>query len=49
MPADFLIDEQGVIRLSHYGSNEGDQPAFEQFKVFAVRPGAAEQPEYAQR
>jgi peroxiredoxin len=49
MPADFLIDEQGIIRLSHYGKDEGDHLPFEQIKVFAARPGTLEPAEYAQR
>jgi peroxiredoxin len=49
MPADFLIDEQGIIRLSHYGKDEGDHLPFEQIKVFAARPGTLEQAESEQR
>lgn len=43
MPADFLIDEQGIIRVSHYGRDEGDHLPFEQIREFATQPGLAEQ------
>ena len=45
MPADFLIDEQGIIRLSHYGRDEGDHLPFEQIREFATQPSPAEQAE----
>lgn len=40
MPADFLINETGVIRTAYYGSDEGDHLPFEKIKAFA-REGAA--------
>ena len=42
MPADFLIDEQGIIRVSHYGRDEGDHLAFEQVMEFAMQPKPSE-------
>jgi hypothetical protein len=24
MPADFLVDKQGIIQVAHYGKDEGD-------------------------
>jgi len=35
IPADFLIDAQGIIRLAYYGSDEGDHLPFAQIKAFA--------------
>ena len=35
MPADFLIDEEGVIQFAHYGRDEGDHLPFTQIKAFA--------------
>ena len=37
MPADFLIDETGVIRTAYYGNDEGDHLPFEQVKSFASK------------
>jgi len=37
MPADFLIDKNGVILKAYYGSDEGDHLAFEEIKVFSNR------------
>ncbi|MEW6590947.1 MAG: peroxiredoxin-like family protein [Pseudomonadota bacterium] len=37
MPADFLVDERGVIQLAHYGKDEGDHLPFEAIKQFAER------------
>ncbi len=34
MPADFLVDENGVIRTAYYGKDEGDHLPFEQVKAF---------------
>jgi peroxiredoxin Q/BCP len=42
MPADFLIDKQGIIRHSHYGSDEGDHLPFEQVKIFATQADMVE-------
>jgi thioredoxin-dependent peroxiredoxin len=35
MPANFLVDEQGIIRVAHYGRDEGDHLPFEQVQAFA--------------
>ena len=35
MPADFLIDEQGMIQEVYYGKDEGDHMPIEQIKAFA--------------
>lgn len=37
MPADFLVDEDGVIRHAYYGKDEGDHLPFDQVKQFAMR------------
>ncbi|MEN8132894.1 MAG: peroxiredoxin-like family protein [Pseudomonadota bacterium] len=42
MPADFLIDNQGTIRVAHYGKDEGDHLPFEQVKAFAMKRDPAE-------
>lgn len=39
MPADFLVDEQGVIRVAYYGRDEGDHLPLEVIAEFA-RGGA---------
>lgn len=36
MPADFLIDEVGIIQHAYYGSDEGDHLPFSQAKAFAA-------------
>lgn len=36
MPADFLVDKNGVIRVAYYGKDEGDHLPFEQVKLFAI-------------
>ena len=36
MPADFLIDENGVIQFAYYGKDEGDHIPFSQLKAFAL-------------
>jgi peroxiredoxin len=36
MPADFLVDDQGIIRVAHYGKDEGDHLPFEQIKAFTM-------------
>jgi hypothetical protein len=38
MPADFLVDKEGVIQVAHYGNDEGDHLPFEQVKAFSLRP-----------
>lgn len=35
MPADFLIDEAGVVRTAHYGRDEGDHLSFAAVAAFA--------------
>lgn len=35
MPANFLVDEQRIIRVAHYGKDEGDHLPFEQVKAFS--------------
>jgi len=37
MPADFLIDEEGVIQHAHYGRDEGDHLSFDTVKAFALQ------------
>jgi len=34
MPADFLIDSEGVIQTAYYGKDEGDHLPFEEVKTF---------------
>ena len=36
MPADFLIDKNGIIQKAYYGSDEGDHLSFEEVKAFAL-------------
>ncbi len=35
MPADFLIDEQGIIQAAHYGEDEGDHLPLELVRAFS--------------
>jgi len=35
MPADILVDRDGVIQQTYYGKDEGDHLAFEQVKTFS--------------
>ncbi len=37
MPADFLIDRDGVIQVAHYGADEGDHLPFDTVKAFSHR------------
>ena len=37
MPADFLIDEKGIVQTAYYGQDEGDHLPFEQLKEFSHR------------
>lgn len=37
MPADFLVDENGVIKTAYYGKDEGDHLSFDVIKQFANR------------
>jgi len=36
MPADFLIDRDGIIRTAYYGKDEGDHLSFEKVKAFFI-------------
>lgn len=36
LPADFLVDEQGVIQRAYYGKDIGDHLPFEQIRAFAL-------------
>lgn len=36
MPADFLVDEHGVIQTAYYGADEGDHLSFDEIKTFAL-------------
>ena len=36
MPADFLIDKNGIIQRAYYGKDEGDHLPFEQVKAFSL-------------
>ncbi len=38
MPADFLVDENGIIQTAHYGRDEGDHLAWDTIKAFAESP-----------
>ncbi len=35
MPADFLVDEYGLVQFAHYGRDQGDHLSFSQVKAFA--------------
>ncbi len=35
MPADFLIDENGIIQKAYYGKDEGDHLTFDEIKTFS--------------
>lgn len=37
MPAEFLVDAHGIIRVAHYGKDEGDHLPFEQIRQFALK------------
>lgn len=39
MPADFLVDENGIIQFGRYGRDEGDHIPFHQLKAFALSRG----------
>lgn len=45
MPADFLIDERGIIQAAHYGKDEGDHLLFDKVRAFSQGevPGHAPQ------
>ncbi len=36
MPADFLVDAEGVIQKAYYGQDEGDHLSFDEMKAFAL-------------
>jgi len=36
MPADFLVDEEGIIQFAHYGRDEGDHLPFDVVRAFAL-------------
>ena len=40
IPADFLIDMNGIIQVAYYGSDEGDHLQFEQVKYFSLKQEA---------
>lgn len=42
MPADFLIDRNGVIQVAYYGSDEGDHLPIEEIKAFSLKGEATE-------
>jgi len=35
MPADFLVDDQGIIQTAYYGTDEGDHLSIEEIKTFS--------------
>lgn len=35
LPADFLVDETGIIQTAYYGKDEGDHLSFDKLKAFA--------------
>jgi hypothetical protein len=37
MPADFLIDREGIIQVAYYGKDEGDHLPFDTVKSFSRR------------
>ena len=44
MPADFLIDEAGIIREAHYGRDEGDHLPFDAVAAFSAEHPAGLEP-----
>ena len=36
MPADFLVDENGIIKTAYYGKDEGDHLPFHLVRAFAI-------------
>lgn len=42
MPADFLIDEKGIVQVAYYGKDEGAHIPIHQVKQFAQRRGEIE-------
>lgn len=37
MPADFLIDKDGIIQIAYYGKDEGDHLLFERIREFILK------------
>ena len=37
MPADFLIDQEGIIQVAFYGKDEGDHLSFDTIKDFSMK------------
>lgn len=37
MPADFLIDREGIIQVAYYGKDEGDHLSFDSVKEFSLK------------
>jgi len=37
MPADFLIDRDGIIQVAYYGKDEGDHLPFDKVKEFSLK------------
>ena len=37
MPAEFLVDREGIIQLAYYGADEGDHLDFEEVKAFSLK------------
>jgi thioredoxin-dependent peroxiredoxin len=37
MPADFLIDKEGIIQVAFYGKDEGDHLSFDTIKDFSMK------------
>ena len=37
MPADFLIDREGIIQTAYYGNDEGDHLPFDRVKEFSLK------------
>lgn len=35
MPVDLLVDENGIVRVAHYGKDEGDHLSFDRIKQFS--------------
>jgi peroxiredoxin Q/BCP len=48
MPADFLVDEQRVIHVAHYGRDEGDHLPFEAVKAFSLGANPGSHPPLAE-
>ena len=37
MPADFLVDREGIVQVAYYARDEGDHLDFEKVKAFSLR------------